>query len=45
MSGSIVLPGSTLKGKNRLFPFTLVLKNDQLAENTNWFGVPAQQHL
>ncbi|CAF1133540.1 unnamed protein product [Adineta ricciae] len=34
MSYSNVLAGSTLHGRNRLLPFTLVMKNDQLALNT-----------
>ncbi|CAF4565110.1 unnamed protein product [Rotaria socialis] len=43
MSASLVFPGSTLDGRNRLFPLTLVLKSDRLPYNTHWSGVPAQQ--
>jgi hypothetical protein len=43
MGSTIVLPGATLHGRNRLLPYTIVMKNDQLPFNTNWSGVPAQQ--
>ncbi|CAF2830177.1 unnamed protein product [Rotaria sp. Silwood2] len=43
MSRSNVLSGSILHGRNRLLPFTLVMKNDQLNFNTVWSGVPARQ--
>ena len=41
----MVLSGSTLHGRNRLLPYTLVMKNEQLPYNTHWSGVPAQQVL
>ncbi|CAM4808231.1 unnamed protein product [Rotaria magnacalcarata] len=43
MSASLVFPGSTLDGRNRLLPLTLVLKNDRLLYNTHCSGVLAQQ--
>ncbi|UJR18968.1 hypothetical protein I4U23_022097 [Adineta vaga] len=43
MSYSNVLAGSTLHGRNRLYPLTLVMKYDQLPLNTTWSGVPARQ--
>ncbi len=43
MNGTVVLSGSILQGQNRLLPWTLVMKGDQLPPNTNWSGVPAQQ--
>jgi hypothetical protein len=43
MSMSTVFPGSTLNGQNRILPYTLVMKNDQIPPNTNWSGVPAQR--
>ncbi|CAF4666490.1 unnamed protein product [Rotaria socialis] len=42
MSGSFVLAGCKLMGNNRLYPYTMVMKNDQLPLNTNWKGVPAR---
>jgi hypothetical protein len=44
MSGSVVLPGSTLGGRNKLLPLTLVMKNDRLPYNTVWSGIPARQY-
>ncbi|CAF3973115.1 unnamed protein product [Adineta steineri] len=41
MSGSIVMAGCKLMGNNRLYPGTLIMKNDQLPSNTHWKGVPA----
>ncbi|CAF1551551.1 unnamed protein product, partial [Adineta steineri] len=41
MSGSIVMPGCKLIGNNRLYPGTLIMKNDQLPLNTHWKGIPA----
>ncbi|CAF1461134.1 unnamed protein product [Rotaria sordida] len=43
MSNTLILPGATLQGQNRILPWTLVMKNDQLPPNTNWSGVPAKQ--
>ncbi|CAF1420302.1 unnamed protein product [Adineta ricciae] len=43
MSYSMVLSGAILHGQNRLLPYTLVMKNDELPFNTDWSGVPAQQ--
>ncbi|CAF1082295.1 unnamed protein product [Adineta steineri] len=45
MSGSIVMPGCKLMGNNRLYPFTLVMKNDLLQSNTQWKGLPAQSYV
>ncbi|CAF3839123.1 unnamed protein product [Adineta steineri] len=42
MSGSIVMAGCKLMGNNRLYPGTLIMKNDQLPLNTHWKGIPAQ---
>ncbi|CAF1479835.1 unnamed protein product [Adineta steineri] len=42
MSYSIVMPGCKLMGNNRLYPMTLIMKNDQLPLNTHWKGIPAQ---
>ncbi|CAF4204807.1 unnamed protein product [Adineta steineri] len=42
MSYSIVMPGCKLMGNNRLYPLTLIMKNDQLPPDTHWKGVPAQ---
>ncbi|CAF1428650.1 unnamed protein product [Adineta steineri] len=42
MSYSIVMPGCKLMGNNRLYPLTLIMKNDQLSPDTHWKGVPAQ---
>ncbi|CAF3884857.1 unnamed protein product, partial [Adineta steineri] len=44
MSGSIVMSGCKLMGHNRLYPFTLVMKNDLLQPNTQWKGLPAQSY-
>ncbi|CAF0983427.1 unnamed protein product [Adineta steineri] len=44
MSGSEVMSGCNLMGNNRLYPFTLVMKNDLLQPNTQWKGVPAQSY-
>ncbi|CAF1544048.1 unnamed protein product, partial [Adineta steineri] len=44
MCGSIVMPGCKLMGNNRLYPFTLVMKNDLLQPNTQWKGLPAQSY-
>ncbi|CAF3797091.1 unnamed protein product, partial [Adineta steineri] len=41
MSYSIVMPGCKLMGNNRLYPLTLIMKNDQLPPDTHWKGVPA----
>ncbi|CAF4706532.1 unnamed protein product [Rotaria sp. Silwood1] len=35
MSNTLVLSGSTLQGHNRILPWTLVMKEDQLSPNTN----------
>ncbi|CAF5161835.1 unnamed protein product, partial [Rotaria magnacalcarata] len=43
MSASLVFPGSTLDGRNRLLALTLVLKNDRLPYNTHCSGVLAQK--
>ncbi|CAF4043435.1 unnamed protein product [Adineta steineri] len=45
MSGSIVMSGCKLMGNNRLYPFTLVMKNDLLQPNTQWRGLPAQSYV
>ncbi|CAF4154073.1 unnamed protein product, partial [Adineta steineri] len=45
MSGSMVMPGCKLMGNNRLYPFTLVMKNDLLQPNTQWKGLPAQSYV
>ncbi|CAF1168778.1 unnamed protein product [Adineta steineri] len=42
MSSSIVMSGCKLLGNNRLYPGTLIMKNDQLPLNTHWKGVPAE---
>ncbi|CAF1459222.1 unnamed protein product, partial [Adineta steineri] len=42
MSGSYVMAGCKLMGNNKLYPFTLIMKNDQLPPNTHWRGLPAQ---
>ncbi|CAF4024647.1 unnamed protein product, partial [Adineta steineri] len=42
MSGSFVMAGCKLMGNNRLYPFTLVMKNDILLPNTQWKGLPAR---
>ncbi|CAF1180004.1 unnamed protein product [Adineta steineri] len=42
MSYAIVMPGCKLMGNNRLYPLTLIMKNDQLPLNTHWKGLPAQ---
>ncbi|CAF1524215.1 unnamed protein product, partial [Adineta steineri] len=42
MSGSLVMAGCKLMGNNRLYPFTLVMKNDILLLNTQWKGLPAK---
>ncbi|CAF3917459.1 unnamed protein product [Rotaria sordida] len=43
MSNVLVLSGATLQGQNRILPWTLVIKDDQLPPNTSWSGVPAKQ--
>ena len=40
---SLVLPGVTMMGYNRLMPCSLVLPHDQLAEHTDWQGSPARR--
>ncbi|UJR38884.1 hypothetical protein I4U23_031552 [Adineta vaga] len=45
MCGSIVMPGSKLMGNNRLYPLTLIMKNDQLSLNTHWKGIPAKSFI
>ncbi|CAF1264219.1 unnamed protein product [Adineta steineri] len=45
MSGSMVMSGCKLMGNNRLYPFTLVMKNDLLQPNTQWKGLPAQSYV
>ncbi|CAF3886038.1 unnamed protein product [Adineta steineri] len=45
MSGSMAMPGCKLMGNNRLYPFTLVMKNDLLQPNTQWKGLPAQSYI
>ncbi|CAF0774841.1 unnamed protein product [Adineta steineri] len=42
MSGSIVMAGCKLMGNNRIYPGTLIMKNDQLPLNTHWKGIPAR---
>ncbi|CAF1218143.1 unnamed protein product [Adineta steineri] len=42
MTSSIVMAGCKLMGNNRLYPLTLIMKNDQLPLNTHWKGLPAQ---
>ncbi|UJR34437.1 hypothetical protein I4U23_021844 [Adineta vaga] len=42
-SACFLLSGSTLHGQNRLFPYTLIMKNEQLPFNTHWSGVPARR--
>ncbi|CAF1312241.1 unnamed protein product [Adineta steineri] len=42
MTSSIVMAGCKLTGNNRLYPGTLIMKNDQLSPNTHWKGIPAQ---
>ncbi|CAF4110085.1 unnamed protein product, partial [Adineta steineri] len=42
MSGSFVMAGCKLMGNNRLYPFTLIMKNDLLLPNTQWKGLPAK---
>ncbi|CAF1199291.1 unnamed protein product [Adineta steineri] len=44
MSGSYVMAGCKLMGNNKLYPFTLIMKNDQLSPNTHWKGLPAQSY-
>ncbi|CAF1052225.1 unnamed protein product [Adineta steineri] len=44
MSGSIVMASCKLMGNNRLYPMTLIMKNDQLSLNTHWKGIPAQSY-
>ncbi|CAF1254471.1 unnamed protein product, partial [Didymodactylos carnosus] len=39
-SMSMVFPGCQLKGGNIINPCTLILKDDQLPENTEWLGCP-----
>ncbi|CAF1420288.1 unnamed protein product [Adineta steineri] len=45
MSGSVVMSGCKLMGNNRLYPFTLIMKNDLLQPNTQWKGLPAQSYV
>ncbi|CAF4209751.1 unnamed protein product, partial [Adineta steineri] len=45
MSGSVVMSGCKLMGNNRLYPFTLIMKNDLLQPNTQWRGLPAQSYV
>ncbi|CAF0990604.1 unnamed protein product [Adineta steineri] len=45
MSRSMVMSGCKLMGNNRLYPFTLVMKNDLLQPNTQWKGLPAQSYV
>ncbi|CAF0842678.1 unnamed protein product [Adineta steineri] len=45
MSGSLVMSGCKLMGNNRLYPFTLVMKNDLLQPYTQWKGLPAQSYV
>ncbi|CAF0897146.1 unnamed protein product [Adineta steineri] len=42
MSYSMVMAGCKLVGNNRLYPLTLIMKNDQLPLDTHWNGIPAQ---
>ncbi|CAF1398930.1 unnamed protein product [Adineta steineri] len=44
MSSSIVMAGCELMGNNRLYPLTLIMKNDQLSLNTDWKGLPARSY-
>ncbi|CAF4109272.1 unnamed protein product, partial [Adineta steineri] len=44
MSGLIVMAGCKLTGNNRLYPRTLIMKNEQLSPNTHWKGIPAQSY-
>ncbi|UJR22123.1 hypothetical protein I4U23_025187, partial [Adineta vaga] len=43
MSNTLILPGSVLQGQNRILPWTLIMKNDQLQPNTSWSGVPGHR--
>ncbi|UJR06882.1 hypothetical protein I4U23_011171 [Adineta vaga] len=43
MSHSGAMPGCKLMGNNRLYPNTLIMKNDILPANTHWKGFPARQ--
>jgi hypothetical protein len=43
MSNTLILSGSILHGENRILPWTLVMKDDQLPSNTSWSRVPAQR--
>ncbi|CAF3809785.1 unnamed protein product, partial [Adineta steineri] len=45
MSGSFVMAGCKLMGNNRLYPLTLVMKNDLLQSNTQWEGLPARSYI
>ncbi|CAF1398961.1 unnamed protein product [Adineta steineri] len=44
MSGTNVMAGCKLMGNSRLYPLTLIMKNDQLPPDTHWKGVPAQSY-
>ncbi|CAF4101985.1 unnamed protein product [Adineta steineri] len=44
MSYSIIMAGCKLMGNNRLYPLTLIMKNDQLPLNTHWKGIPARSY-
>ncbi|CAF3473432.1 unnamed protein product [Rotaria socialis] len=43
MCGSLIMPGCILSGGNRLYPYTMVMKNDHLPLNTHWRGLPARK--
>ncbi|CAF1542277.1 unnamed protein product, partial [Adineta steineri] len=43
MSYSIVMAGCKIMSNNRLYPMTLIMKNDQLPPDTHWKGVPARK--
>lgn len=40
---SLVLPGVTLMGHNRIMPCSVILPHDQLAAHTDWSGSPAKR--
>lgn len=43
MSNAFVLSGSTIEGRNRILPWTVVMKDDEIPSGTNWCGIPARQ--
>ena len=38
----VLMSDSSLHGHNRVWPLTLVMKDDQMSSDTTWSGVPAQ---